>query len=126
MDLSEMLRRVRDERESPQILPEAAIARLAEYAARYAEQLAGPRFGVGDLVTPVSDCDLRPAGAPHRVVDVRIGAAPEFGAGAYTNSNGGRFDIRVLCIRDDCVCAYWTESYKFERWTEAADVRAAD
>lgn len=130
MGLAEMLLNMNEAEARPTILPEAAIARLAEHAARYAEQLEGPRFKIGDLVTPVSDCDIKGVGEPHRVIDVRPGALPEFGPRTGTNADGRRYDIRILAICGDTVCALWSESFKYERYVapagNAADVRAAD
>ena len=129
MRLAEMLRATM-ETERPNILPEAAIARLAEHATRYAEQISRSRFAIGDLVTPVSDCDLKGAGDPHLVIDTRSGAAPEFGTASHIYRDGARLDMRVLFIHRDSIVALWTESFKFKRWAakplETADVSAAD
>ena len=129
MSFTEMLSRSLKAK-SPTILPEAAIARLRESAARYAEQMRGCRFAVGDIVTPVSDCELKGAGAPHLVIETRSGAAPEFGTGSNIHRDGARLDMRVLVIHKGNIVSLWTESFKFERWAakplETADVSATD
>ena len=128
MDLERLLLRVREEA-APPIPPEAAVARLAEHAERYAEMLMGPRFEVGDLVTPVADCGDRDAGKPHHVVEVNPEATPIWTKDCCGRF-GGRPDMRVLYFAGDTVESHWVESFNYEPWTaaaaEAADVRAAD
>lgn len=93
------------------IPPYAAVARLREAAARFAEQQRGPRFRVGDLVTPVSDGNVKGAGAPHIVVSITDGSAEN--------------DLRVLYFCFDTIVSKQLPSREFELWS-APETGAAD
>ena len=123
MSLAEMLERIaKEQRESaaPEILPEAAIERLREHAARYAEMLTGPRFKVGDLVKPIADTPIKGVDGPHLVVETRRVEAPQFVGNAGMNTFGAYWDTRVLCMANGCVSPFWIESYQLEPWQESA------
>lgn len=101
----------------PKILPEAAIMRIKEFAASYAEQLKGTVFKIGDIVTPRSGSSLKGVNDPHIVIEVRFGTEPDFSRGdVLTVEHGLRLDMRVLSVQDDWVAAHWVESYVFEHW----------
>jgi hypothetical protein len=103
MNLVEMLGRLSESgaERGAALLPEAARMRLREAGRRFAEQKAGPRFRVGDFITPVSDANVKGQGEPHLVVEVKLGAEP---------------DLRVLYLRQDRVLDIWLNSREFELW----------
>lgn len=126
MDLMEALARAAAQNggeRAPPILPEAAIMRLREVAERYAEQLKGPRFKVGDIITPARDSDhtLR---SPHLVVETRD-TGPDFSVGEVgANDWGQRRDMRVLYVASQAghvVTSVWVESFAFVRWGEEGE-----
>ena len=123
MGLAEMLAmaaRDHDGEDTPRILPEATIMRMRELAVRYAEMIKGPRFKIGDIVTPRADANTRGSGNPHLVLETRR-AEPDFGVGSEGScAFGCRHDMRVFSIPDnENVVAHWVESYTFEIWTGA-------
>lgn len=125
MNFLELMAQRANGTQSPAILPEAAIMRLREAAALYAEQIEGPRFRVGDLVTPRKDSREGGAGRPHVVVEVRSGAAPLWGKDCCGRF-GSRHDIRVLYLNGGGdVTPHWSESFEYELWTEASAPAAA-
>jgi hypothetical protein len=107
-----------NEEDGPKILPEAAIARLREVAAAYA---AGCRFKVGDIVTPRASANIKGAGGPMIVVEVRTDIPRNFVApdphDVGSQAFGGRLDIRTISLRGDCIIAHWNESWQFEPYT---------
>ena len=118
MNILEMLAERASEAKAPGILPEAAVMRLREAAAAYAEQLRGPRFKVGDLVTPRADsCDVD-RGKPHLVIEVRPDATPAW-IPDCCGRFGARHDIRLLFVSSAGVSSHWVESFEYEPWTEA-------
>lgn len=125
MDMIEKAaREVAAENDVATILPEAAVMTLRETAARYIEQLNGPRFSPGDLVTPVAAGSLKGAGEPHIVLEVRAGVEPFWNPcqGSSHTSQGARLDTRVAnFIRSDEVSPFWCESFEFERWTDKTE-----
>ena len=121
MGLAEMLAmaaRDHDGKDTPRILPQAAIMRMRETADHYAEMLKGPRFKIGDIVTPRADANMKGDGDPHLVLETRR-AEPDFGVGGEGScAFGCRYDMRVLSVPDnENVVAHWVESYTFELWT---------
>ena len=97
-----------DEAVRCRIDPEAAIARMREFAAAKAQ---GQRFAVGDLVTPSPGGDLRGHGEPFLVIDVFPRVA----------EIGHRMpDMRVLCVQDDSVMCVAVESFWFAPYRPAA------
>jgi hypothetical protein len=100
--------------DGPKIDPEAAVMRLREWAARYAEAGDGPRFAVGDLVTPIADSPLHGAGEPHYVIETRRVCRADSMPSICTCS---RDDMRVLYLSRDNVLPLWVESAQFERWS---------
>ena len=102
---------------APKIDPRAAIMRLKEIAARHLEGDKGPRFEVGEVITPASDASVKGAGEPHVVVLVRK-AEPNFSTGEPGSSAyGPRYDTRVVCFTPHGnVGAYWVESAEFIPW----------
>jgi hypothetical protein len=120
MNLAGMLLSQSDDQE-PKILPEAAIARLREAATRYAEMYNnGPRFKVGDIVTPIADSTLRGAGEPYLVIATLTRAEHEKCSGVDCGST--QFmpwtDIRAICISHGDIAPFWSESANFEYWKE--------
>lgn len=114
----------RDEQEEkPPIDPEAAVMRLREAATRYREMYAGPRFAVGDLVTPVRDGLYQGAGQPHVVVHVVHEPSGQerhtFSSDVDTGSPtfGVLFDMRVITLTDDHILPYWVQSADYEAWS---------
>jgi len=118
MGLAEMLAEMgRDGDDYAKILPEAAVMRLQEAADRYAEQLTGPRFKVGQLVTPALGGDIKNAGDPHVVIEIRSNAEPDFslgevgsniralpGAGLMTRLGFSREEHVSMFVRALAVC----------------------
>ncbi len=98
--------------------PEAVVMRLEEWAVRYAEAARGPRFAVGDLVTPSKDCKYGGAGAPHRVIQTRIVCTMNHQPRICSCSQD---DMRIIGISasGDVVSA-WAESAMFEKWVGEA------
>lgn len=98
--------------------PEAAMMRIAEAAERFYEAKKGPRFKIGDWVTPASDSRIFGHGAPHLVVDTRktdycFDPAREVGTPDY----GCREDMLVLGFsHSDSICPYWVSSAEFIKW----------
>lgn len=126
MSLTDMINAKADRRdeqeEKPPIDPEAAVMRLREAAARYREMYAGPRFAVGDLVTPVRDGLYQGAGRPHIVVfifenDIEHTFSGDVSTGSATF--GVLFDMRVLTFSDDHIMPYWAQSADYEAWSPA-------
>jgi hypothetical protein len=104
--------------EAPKIDTQAAIMRLKEIAARHLEADKGPRFDVGDIITPAADASIKGAGKPHVVIAVK-NAAHNFSNGESTGSGhyGTRQDTRVVCfIPSGNVATYWVESAEFIPW----------
>lgn len=102
---------------SSTILPEAAVMTLKEAQERYAEMRKSPRFAVGDFVTPIRSSMIIGHGAPHIVVDVRVGDLILMG-----NTNAiallSRHDICLEWIGSEGrVARGWFESCDFELWT---------
>ena len=116
--LSALLRDKLNADSAPKILPEAAVARLREAASRYAEMLHGPRFKVGDWVTPTQDATIKGAGEPHVVVETAQGS-PCFGKDCGTH-DGRRVDIRVLKLAGADIAPFWGESFEYEPWPAKA------
>lgn len=109
------------EKPRPAILPEAAVARLQEFALRYGE---GCPFRPGDLVTPRMYGGIKGAGKPFIVLEVLPIASlgsPLWVGDPGSNTFGRRCDIRVAMIRDPGgIAMHWTESVEFERWPATA------
>jgi hypothetical protein len=104
--------------DSPKIDPLAAKMRIEEAGKRYLESEQGPRFKVGDWITPPSDSFAKDAGAPHLVIATRKSDHVffnEIDAGGSA-IQGRRMDTRVLRLMDDCILAFWTESAEFVPW----------
>lgn len=106
----------RESHSGPPILPEAAIMRLREFAEQYHQP--NP-FKVGDLVTPRPDADLKGAGIPHIVVEVRDHAEPLFIGDNGDASFGRKIEIRIAHIDSGrgIVFTHWAESHRFEPYT---------
>ena len=119
MNFAEMLAHAsaRLKGDKPQILPEAAVARIKEHATRYAEMMNGPRFKVGDWVTPISDSCLKAAGTPQLVVEIRTHGLPFCDQPAASVVFGAHNDTRVLRMKDGDVAPFWVESFMLEAWT---------
>ncbi len=139
-DFSDMLRQtiagiearhgVGPDKSRPAILPAAAVMELRAAAARYAEQLAGPRFKVGDLVTPLANATVKGAGDPHIILEVRTGVEPlwlDSRELIASSVNGMRLDVRIAHLhRDDGdICLHWVESYELELWVEPIEMGGA-
>lgn len=100
----------------PKPLPEATCATLREVAARYAR--TNP-FKAGDLVTPCAAGDMKNAGEPHIVLEVRDRPEPNFAIGSPTNNAyGQRCDVRVAGAYSAGVASFWAESWQFETYRE--------
>jgi hypothetical protein len=94
--------------------PEVAVARLTEWSERYAEALTGPRFEVGDLVTPSKDCKYGGAGLPHRVVQTRLVGTMNYQPSVCSCSSD---DMRIIGVNSTGdVVSIWCESALFEKW----------
>ena len=113
---------MKDDDDKPTILPEAAIMRLREFAAIYAEF---PSFKPGDIVTPRKDGTLRGAGEPNIVLEVAMHATPLFDAGQDGSaSQRRRPQVRVARICGDSIACFWVEAHEIEPY-RAPDGRAA-
>lgn len=98
--------------------PEATVMRLKEAVRRFREADAGPRFAVGDLVTPVKDAPYTLAGAPHIVIATRRADYDFDSCVDIADSRYGmRLDIRTLSIDGGMLRAHWSESAFFVTWT---------
>lgn len=112
MSLADMISRaMRDdddaaEAATPTILPEAAIARLREFAAGYA---VNP-FKPGDLVIERPDGPLKSSGLPSVVVEVRE-ADFDWTGDPCTMEYGRRCNVRVACFarRGSKLVTFWCE-----------------
>lgn len=105
-----------DEMEAPKPLPEAVIADLRSKFDLYGKQ----RFAPGDLVTPAKNSDMKGAGEPHIVLEVRSLPEPLFSDAVRPGSNsyGVRLDMRIATrIPSGEIVAGWVESYQFEPYT---------
>lgn len=121
LSLGDMLRAAGADREpSKPIDPEAAIMRLREAAERYFDMYNnGPRFKVGDVITPFADSCFVGAGEPYIVIyaekqfvhDTFNGSAKP-GTSAYKQWQ----DVRVLSIKEGDYLPVWAESADFEFW----------
>lgn len=113
IDLADLMRH--PGRSEQKIDPEVAVMRLAEWAERYADAAQGPRFKVGDLVTPSKDCRYGGAGRPHRVIQTRVVCTMNHQPSVCSCSQE---DMRIIGINDTGdVLPAWAESAMFERWT---------
>lgn len=120
MGLLEMLSGHEDaEDKALDIHPDAAIARMQERAPLYAEAARGPRFAIGEVVTPFPDASVNDSGKPHLVIAVLPNAGWVFDGEIGTSNFGRRFDMRVLKIRDDSIYALWVESAEFMKYPNA-------
>ena len=103
--------------------PEAAIARLREYAERFADMYAnGPRFGVGDIVRPYRDAPFSRHDYPHLVVFAQKPAQHEITDNSDISESTFKpwRDIRVLVMANNETAApFWAESAFFELWSDA-------
>jgi hypothetical protein len=114
-------RREKDAENKPKMLPAAQKMRILEAAERFAEMAKGPRFKVGDWVTPVKDAPVYGVGDPHMVVEVRS-CGPDFehdDPGSWRF--GAHWDTRMLGFdgqSDAFVAAAWVESAFLEPWIE--------
>lgn len=125
MDLAELLAHanmVTSSAEAPKIDPEVALMRLREVAARHAEADAGPRFKVGDVVTPASDSNIKGASEPHVVV-ATWKATHNFDDREDVGSckRGCRDDLRVICFQGEHIVPFWVESSEFTLWLGSSD-----
>jgi hypothetical protein len=94
-DIREMLRMMAQEEDRPQqtILPEAAIERMKEVAARIK---VGNPFKEGDIVTARSDGGLKSPRAPMLVIETCEGTFPK---GDHENGDwpsATDFDVKLL------------------------------
>ncbi len=106
-----------DEEETPKLDSEVELMRLREVAERHRLDDAGPRFRVGDVVTPSSDSNVRGSGRPHIVIAVRE-ATHDFDYGDRNMSGFGcRYDMRIICFVNDRIVPFWVESAEFVSWT---------
>lgn len=130
MRLSELLEDI-DRRaagqSSPKPLPEALCTTLREVADRYARQ--NP-FKPGDLITPCVAGDMKGAGEPHVVLEVRGRPEPDFAnaksvADTTSNAFGRRSDIRVASRCGDDIAPFWVESWQFELYRGPGSEAAA-
>lgn len=98
--------------------PEAVVMRLKEAWARFSEADIGPRFAVGDLVTPVKDSPYVAAGQPHIVIATRRADYDFTSCNTVSDSRHGiRLDVRLLSIDDGTLRTHWCESAFFVPWT---------
>ena len=107
-----------NDEETPKLDPEVELMRLREAAERHLQADAGPRFRVGDVVTPSSDSNVRGSGRPHIVIAVNLLATHNFDYGdRNTPSFGCRNDMRIICLSQDRIVPFWVESAEFVSWT---------
>ena len=114
IDISALFPGARESDPQP-IDPEAAIMRLREAGERYLDAYTGPRFKVGDIITPYADSSLKNAGEPHLVIASRA-AAFDFSGAPGTSEYGMNSDIRVLSLMLGSIVAHWVESSTFKLW----------
>jgi hypothetical protein len=101
----------------PDILPEAAIARLREASQHYARPC---QFKVGDLITPVQDSYVKGSGKPHLVIAILWNPEFRFDGDPGDVTYGARFDIRILSISPDGFMApHWCESAGFQLYARS-------
>lgn len=110
------------------ILPEAMIARLAEFGERYGKN----PFSVGDVVTPRRDSGLKYAGRPFLVVESHQNDDPPVFANTGDTDDhdfGRRINIRVAVVAShrnerremcDTVVCFWNEAHNYELYEPAA------
>lgn len=126
-DLASALFGAAKNEEENDILPEAMIARLAEFGERYGKN----PFSVGDVVTPRRDSGLKYAGRPFLVVESHQNDDPPIFANSGESSDhdfGRRVNIRVATVmthrggdgtkRDAMVC-FWNEAHNYELYEPA-------
>lgn len=100
--------------------PALAAEMLVEHAQRYAEFMKGCPFKAGELVTPRKDGDVRGAGDPHIVLEVRSTPEPHFTDDPSSNDSGKRMDMRVSSFVGSKIIPHWVESLQFEPYSAPA------
>lgn len=94
--------------------PAMAAEVLLAYGATYAAFLTGCRFSAGDLVTPLRNSNMKGAGDPHVVLEVRSAEQPYFTDETSSTGFGRRLDMRVASFYGDTIARHWVESIDFE------------
>lgn len=90
------------------------VRRLQEFLTRY--QAPNP-FKVGDLVTPRTDANMKAAGEPHVVVDLRD--VPIFSASDDSSScqYGRHLNVRTARFTTTGIVCFWGEHFDYEPYT---------
>lgn len=93
-------------------LPEAQIATLREFQARFAELKQRVPFKPGDIVTIAPTAPLKGAGRPHIVLEV---VQPEDAHRAWGEDSGSRYfgrksEVRVASVTTDDISCHWVEA----------------
>lgn len=122
-DFARMFAAMADEDDDrPDIADCGKVELLQDLFKRYSLTLNnGCRFSPGDLVTPRRNSNVKGAGEPHIVLEVRNRPEPTFvGDNAVSSAFGVRQDIRVSCYNkgSGSLALYWAESFEFEPWSE--------
>ncbi|MEZ2410500.1 hypothetical protein AB6806_27265 [Bosea sp. RCC_152_1] len=99
--------------------PAMAAEVLVEFQKTYADFLTGCPFKPGDLITPRRGTNMKGAGKPHVVLEVRDRPDPHFAEGAGSTQFGRRNDIRVASFYGDTMARHWVESVDFDAYTAA-------
>ena len=93
-------------------LPDAQIATLREYQARFAELKQHVPFKPGDIVTVAPEATLKGAGSPHIVLEIMQAndAHRAWMGDPRANSFGRKDEVRVAQIVDDVIIRHWVEA----------------
>lgn len=93
-------------------LPEAQIATLREYQARFAELEKHIPFKPGDIVTIAPTAPVRGDGRPNIVLEVVQPDDAHRTWGEYSGSRyfGRKCEVRVASVTTDDISCYWVEA----------------
>lgn len=94
--------------------PAMAAEALVEFQKGYAAFLSGCSFKPGDLITPRKGTNMKGAGKPHVVLEVRDRPDPIFIDEPGTTQFGARCDLRVASFYGDTMARHWVESIDFD------------
>jgi len=112
--LEDMMRSIMGNGENPDRPARAHATLIADLKMIQQRYISPCPFGVGDLVTPMKDCNVKGHGEPHIVLEVReTPMVPDHAAGSGHGNFGNRLDMRVACEMNGVIAAFWVESFWF-------------